>query len=141
MGLIIDSSILIADERGRFDLEAFFASRSEEDFFIAAITASELLHGVERANTPERRAKRFQNVEGILERIPVLDFGLHSARRHAALWAHLESVGQIIGAHDLMIAATALNERYSVATLNGKEFSRVPGLVLADVQAFVIAAK
>ena len=137
MGLIIDSSVLIAGERDKFDLAAFFAAHGSEVFFIAAITASELLHGVERANTAERREKRSRYVESVLERIPILDFDLSIARQHAVLWAQLEQARQIIGPHDLQIAATAVAMGHSVATLNHGEFVRVPGLSLVEVQAFV----
>jgi predicted nucleic acid-binding protein len=137
MGLIIDSSVLIATERNRFDLAAFFASQGAEECFIAAITASELLHGVERASTIERREKRSRHVEIILQDLPVLDFDLLIARQHAVLWAQLEKSGQMIGPHDLQIAATAIAAGYAVATLNHCEFVRVPGLLLVDVQPFV----
>jgi tRNA(fMet)-specific endonuclease VapC len=56
MGVILDSSILIAFERRRFDLERFLADHSAPA--LAAITAAELLIGVERADTAEGRARR-----------------------------------------------------------------------------------
>ena len=65
MGLIVDTSVLIAAEKGKFDLSGFFSSMGNESVRIAAITASELLHGVERANTPERRDNRSRFVERI----------------------------------------------------------------------------
>lgn len=136
MGLMVDSSVLIAAERGRFDLPGFFRARSMESFFLAAITASELLHGVERANSPERREKRSRYVEALLGRIPVMDFDLSVARKHAIVWATLEKLGLPIGAHDLLIAATALSGGHSLATLNQAEFSQVPGLALEDIQEF-----
>jgi tRNA(fMet)-specific endonuclease VapC len=139
MGLMLDSSVLIAAERGRFDLPALFHANSGEEFFIAAITASELLHGVERANTPERREKRSLYVEGVLQRLPVIDFETAVARRHARIWAELEVMRKMIGPHDLLIAATAVEHDHSVATLNHAEFSNVPGLKLADVSLFEIA--
>lgn len=138
MGVILDSSILIADERGRFDLPGLFRARSGEEFFIAAITASELLHGVERANSADRREKRSRYVEGVLHKLPVIDFELSVARRHARLWAELEVTGSMIGPHDLQIAATALDHGHSLATLNEPEFARVPGLRVEDVAPFVI---
>ncbi len=138
MGLMLDSSVLIAHEKRRFDLPGFFSSNPNEVFFIAAITASELLHGVERANTRGLREGRSKFVEDILVRMAILDFDLAIARRHAALWANLEKRGQIIGAHDLQIAATAVELGYSIATLNKKEFSRVPDLALAEVTPFVL---
>lgn len=136
---MLDSSIPIAHERRRFDLPGLFHAHPDDAFFIAAITASELLHGVERADTKARRAGRSRFVEDILLRLAIIDFDLAIARRHAALWANLEKRGQIIGTHDLLIAATAIESGHSVATLNQKEFSRVPGLALVDVSPFVLA--
>lgn len=138
MGLILDSSVLIASERGKFDLPSLFRARSGKEFFIAAITASELLHGVERANTPERREKRSLHVEGVLQRLPIIDFELSIARRHARLWAGLEAAGKIIGPHDMLIAATAIEHDHTLATLNEGEFSNVPGLMLEDVTPYLI---
>lgn len=135
---MLDSSVLIAHEKRRFDLPGFFSSNPNEVFFIAAITASELLHGVERANTRSLREGRSKFVEDILVRMAILDFDLAIARRHAALWANLEKRGQIIGAHDLQIAATAMESGHSVATLNEKDFRRVPNLALVDVTPFVL---
>ena len=57
MGALIDSSVLIAAERGSLDLETLWREYAEVDFAIAAITASELLHGVHRAKEQARRAR------------------------------------------------------------------------------------
>lgn len=48
MGVLIDASILIEHERGRVDLDGHLHEQ-EEEFFLSLITASELLHGVHRA--------------------------------------------------------------------------------------------
>jgi predicted nucleic acid-binding protein len=138
MGMIVDTSVFIAGERGRFDLSGFFSAHDDEHFYIAAITASELLHGVERADTKARRESRSRYVEEILTRIPIIDFDLSVARRHAVLWAKLERTGKKIGPHDLLIAATALERGHSVVTLNLDEFYRVPGLQVSDVKKFIL---
>ena len=52
------------------------------------------------------------------------------ARVHADLWAGLATKGQLIGAHDLWIAATAVSHGMSLATGNVNEFERIPGLRL-----------
>ena len=88
MGLILDSSILIADERGRFDLVGFLQRVvASEEAAITAITASELLHGVERADTPPRRQRREAYVTKVLADFPVLPFALEEARVHARIRA------------------------------------------------------
>ena len=136
MGLVLDSSILIADERGRFDLTGFLRQFPSSQPVIAAITASELLHGVERAVNAGRKARRQQHVEMILASVIVQSFELTQARCHARIWADLESRGMMIGAHDLLIAATALSMGHDLGTLNTSEFRRVPGLNVADGSRF-----
>jgi len=51
VGTLIDSSVLIAAERRTLDLDAAMVGHADEPVAIAAITASELLHGVHRAVT------------------------------------------------------------------------------------------
>ncbi len=85
MGTVIDSSVLIAAERGRLDWAEVLKSLPEDQpVAISAITASELLHGVHRAATAEQRAKREAFVERLLATLPVLGFDLLAAR-HARL--------------------------------------------------------
>ena len=139
MGIICDTSLLIAAEKKRFDLASFFLAHPDEEFWVATVTASELLHGVERATDAKRRTERKNFVEGVLKQLAVEPFQLDEARQHARLWALLESKGTMIGRHDLLIAATALSLGHTLATLNQNEFRRVPGLKLVEVNTFVIA--
>jgi tRNA(fMet)-specific endonuclease VapC len=141
MGLILDASIFIEAERGTFDLAGFLASAGDEPVAIAAITASELLHGVERATDNAARSRRHDFVESIVADFPVVTFGLAEARAYARIWAALSEKGTPIGPHDLLVAATAVANEASVATLNQKEFRRVPGLTLATVGSFTKAKR
>ena len=130
MAVLIDASILIEAEWGRLDLEPHVAQRQEEEFFLSVITASELLHGVYRAVQPEVRTKRSAFVEAILERFPLPPVDVATARAHAQVWAELAAVGQMIGPHDLWLAATCLSRRLTMVTANVREFTRVPGLAV-----------
>jgi tRNA(fMet)-specific endonuclease VapC len=137
--MIIDTSVLIGAGRKRVrvvDMLRFFA---DESVAICSITASELLHGAHRTTNAAVRARRFASVESVIQRIPIAPFQLIEARRHAELWADLVSRGIMIGPHDLIIAATALARGESLATLNAREFARVPGLNLVKVDRFLIA--
>jgi tRNA(fMet)-specific endonuclease VapC len=60
--------------------------------------------------------------------VPILPFDLEIARVHSRIWADLASRGEVIGAHDLLIAATALFHQHAVATGNVREFGRVESL-------------
>jgi predicted nucleic acid-binding protein len=106
---------------------------SGESFALAAITASEMLVSVHRAQTPVQRARRQRFVETILRIAPVEEFDLPVARIHAELATELSDAGISIGAHDLLIAATARTKGYVVLTHNVREFARVPGLEVRTV--------
>ena len=128
MGVLIDSNVLIAAERGLLDVAAKVRGREGEEFFISVITASELLHGVWRAKDAKIRARRAAFVEGILKHFPVLPIESAVARTHAQLWAELDAKGSPIGAHDLWLAASCVALGHALITRNIREFKSVPGL-------------
>jgi tRNA(fMet)-specific endonuclease VapC len=131
-GILLDSSVIIAAERRRLELGAVTAGRLDLTY-LSVITASELLHGVHRADTPRRQLARSAFVEAVLTAFPILELDLAVARVHAKLWADLQSAGGSIGAHDLWIAASALAHSLTVMSTNARDFGRIPGLALEAV--------
>ena len=138
MGTLLDTTVFIEFERAVRNLPPADAMMHagqrleeqlgpEEAVGIAAITASELLHGVHRA-TPEHRARREAFVEAVLAALPPVPFDLLAARAHARLWAQLASKGTAVGAHGRLVAATAITVGWRVGTANTRHFDRVPGL-------------
>jgi len=136
MGIVLDTSVLIASERGKLDLTGLLRSFGSDEPVIAAITASELLHGVERASDSQRREKREAFVSSFLNSVKVVPFDLQVARHHARIWAALAKQGRLIGAHDMQIAATAVALGYAVAILNMGEFQPVSGLEVKQAARF-----
>lgn len=136
MGVVLDSSILIACERGRFDLERLLGEHSPPA--VATVTATELWIGVERANTAQRRAHREAFVQNVLARVAVVPFDMVQARLFAVQFAEMAQRGEVIGDRDLQIAVTALSLDYELATLNIREFQRVIGLRLIDVAGYIL---
>jgi len=130
MGIILDTSVLIEAERGRFDIETFVDGREEEPFGLSVITVSKLLHGVHRADSLKRRLRRGTYVEKVIEIFPVYPFEITSARVYAEIWAEFQKKGIQIEAHDLMIGSTALALGFSVATFNSRHFNRIESLTL-----------
>ena len=104
------------------------ARHRDEESFLSVVTASELLHSVHRAARPEQRARRSAFVEGVLERFPVLEVNLATARAHSRLWADLAAAGVLIGPHDMWLAATCIAHGLTLVTTDLREFERVPGL-------------
>jgi tRNA(fMet)-specific endonuclease VapC len=139
MSIVLDASVLIADERGTWDA-ARFASEfvGSRRLAICAITASEFLHGCWRAPVGKRRERREAFFTSLLESVEVLPFGYDEAYTHSQLTAELASSGVTIGGYDLIIAATCLHLDWGLATLNHAEFARIPGLRLVATDAYRI---
>ncbi len=126
MAVLIDTAPLIAFERSGA-AERLDAEIGDDERAISVVTASELLHGVHRANA-QHAARRRAFVEHILAAMEPVPITAAIARVHAEIWAGLEAAGTPIGAHDLWIAATAVAHGYGVVTSNTRDFARVPGL-------------
>lgn len=131
MGLVIDTDVWVLAEKsgGKLDLARWAKYGGA---YMSAVTASELLVGVERANTAPRRAQRGAFVENLLAVIPVLDFSLPVSRTHARMVATL-SKNVTAGAHDALIAATAVHYGYALLTRNVADFKIFVGL---QIEAF-----
>jgi predicted nucleic acid-binding protein len=142
MGTLLDTTVFIQLERelNRLPVERAMvemAARLErelgadEDVGMAAITASELLHGAHRADHAHRSGRE-AFVEAALLAFPPLPFDLLCARAHARLWAHLARSGSDVGPHDRLVAATAVATGWRVATANVRHFERIAGVRLVS---------
>jgi tRNA(fMet)-specific endonuclease VapC len=143
VGTLLDTTVFIELERAVRRLNPASAmtevsARLEqqagpaEEVGIAAITASELLHGAHRA-TPRHRARREAFVEAVLAAFPPVPFDLLAARAHARLWAELASAGLDVRAHDRLVAATAITAGWRVGTANVRHFDRITGLDVTTI--------
>ena len=131
MAIILDADVIIRGEKGTFDVKGWLTSRPDDAFEVAAITVAELWHGVERARG-RQRAKREQYLKIFLGVLPIIPYTEQTAYEHARLWAELQTAGAVIGCHDLIVAASALERGSQVATFNRRHFSRVRGLTVIE---------
>jgi tRNA(fMet)-specific endonuclease VapC len=124
--LIVDTSVLVASERGRTGLMDVVAE--DDDLVIAASTVAELRTGIELA-TARHRAARAEFLVKVLETMPVEPYDLATAEVHGRLLAHVHRSGTKRGAHDLMIAATAVaTKRIVLTTDRSANFHDLPGV-------------
>jgi tRNA(fMet)-specific endonuclease VapC len=129
VGILIDTSVLVAAERGHLDLDAVLAEGAGEEVALSAVTAAELLHGVHRlAGASRARAASF--VESLIDYLPVIPFDIDAARVHGTVAADLRARGVAVGAHDLLIAATAIALDYRIATRDLRSFPKIGGVAL-----------
>jgi predicted nucleic acid-binding protein len=93
----------------------------------------ELAHGVVRANTPQRRAKRLQFIEDVVAAIPVHSVTRPVAWRASAVDGESQARGVRIPVADLLIGTTALSLDFDVGTANVRHFHLVPGLAVVQL--------
>ncbi len=132
MGLILDSSVLVAAERqgqnARQTLAAMSAKTGDTEIALSVITLVELAHGAARADTPERKAKRQQFIQELLTALPVHPITASLALRAGQLDGESQARGTRLPLSDLLIGVTALELGYSMATANVRHFRLIPGL-------------
>ena len=130
MGLVIDTSALIAAERLGGGWASVLRAEGGQIAALPAIVYAELLVGVQLADTAERAARRRGRLGELVAITGVIDFGQAIAERWARLFAELSRAGRLIPANDLAVAATALHLDFGVLVGPADEahFRRVPGL-------------
>lgn len=132
MGVILDSSILVAAERrgnnARQMLTAVSSQVGDTEIAISVITLLELAHGAARADTTERRAKRHQFIEELMLALPVYPITPAVALRTGQIDGESQTRGVRLPLADLLIGVTALELGYSVATRNARHFRLIPEL-------------
>jgi tRNA(fMet)-specific endonuclease VapC len=128
--LILDTSTLIEAERGEGDL--LESLNDVDDVAISAITVAELRVGV-GLTKGRRRANRELFVASVLDAISIEPYDLEVAEAHAQLMVHVRRAGTPRGAHDLIIAATALARDRKVVTLDRRGFADLPDVALVEL--------
>lgn len=136
MGLILDSSVLIAAERqgknARQALTSIAQGIADTDVGISVVTLIELAHGAVRADTLERKSKREKFIEELLTAMPVYAVSVSIALRTGKLDGENQARGLKVPLPDLLIGVTALELGYSVGTANLRHLKQIPGLTVVQ---------
>jgi len=130
VGLVIDTSALVALDRAGKDWADALGELGDEPAVVPAIVYAELLVGVHLADTPARAANRRARVDTFVAYCPIVDFVPAIGEKWAELFADLSRRGQLIPSNDLTVAATALYLGFGVLVGPRDEahYRRVPGL-------------
>ncbi|MGH9688030.1 MAG: PIN domain-containing protein [Candidatus Acidiferrales bacterium] len=137
MGVILDSSVLIAGERRKESvgeiLKRVRTVQGEIDCALSVVTIVELTHGIYRAKSDANRERRRAFSEELRRDMVVHPVTVEIAELAGRIEGEQAARGIRITFEDLLIGATALHLGYGVATLNTADFQRIPGLSIAHV--------
>lgn len=126
---VLDTNTLIYFFKGTGGVAQKLFSCAPSDIGVPAIVVYELQTGIAKSSSPQKRTRQ---LEDLLGSVHVLPFSLAEAKASAQVRARLEVAGTPIGAHDVLIAGTALANRCTLVTHNLAEFARVDGLEIED---------
>jgi len=105
------------------------ATLQSNDPHICSVVRAELLFGALHSADPTHN---WTLVERFCRRFVSLPFADRTADIYAVIRQKLAAAGQMMGPHDLLIAAIALTHSAILVTLNTREFEIVEGLEVED---------
>jgi tRNA(fMet)-specific endonuclease VapC len=137
LGLVVDSSIVIDAERKHQTIEDLLTAIrqrfGEVEIVISAMTVAELVHAVERAQTPEIRQRRRAFIDELKKHVPVQPVTDESGELAGTISGRLAAKGIKVQVDDLLIGVAALEQGYAVATLNRRHFEKIPDLIVVSL--------
>ena len=132
LGVVLDSSILIAAERRKLRpeqaIETVQKTVGEVPIVLCSLTVAEIGHGIYRADTSETRSRRRKFLDELKSTVPVHPVTEATAEIVARIGGEQAAKGHNLPLGDLIIGACALELGYAVGTSNVRDFSRIPGL-------------
>jgi len=120
------SAVMRREPKAIAQAQAYLATHQR--FTFALITRYEILRGL-YAKQATAQLVRFESLCSVSS---ILSFTDATAVRAATVYADLHQRGELIGDADILIAATALEQGYVLATNNTNHFKRIPGLSIVN---------
>ena len=137
LGVILDSSVVIEAERQQLNVAQFLKQIvqkiGEREAALSAITVAEMVHGIYRENTAERRDRRRAFLDELKATLPVYPVTDTTAELVGKISGESSAQGVNIPFDDLLIGTCALERGYAVATRNQRHFQKIPGLTLVQL--------
>ena len=134
LGIVLDSSILIAAERRKLRpdqaIESIQSRVGEVPMVLCSLTIAEIGHGIYRADKSETRNQRRLFLDELKATVPIHPLTETTAEIIARIGGELAANGVNLPLGDPIIGACALELGYAVGTSNVRDFERIPGLTV-----------
>ena len=129
MGLLIDTSLWIAIERGRLSAADIHAITRQGPVYLSPVNIAEVRFGIELMKNAKQKQRAMTALRR-MRRKPLLRITGETAEVFGMIAAKLTQAGR--GAdfriQDLWLAAQAIQREFTVLTSNAKDFEDVPEL-------------
>jgi tRNA(fMet)-specific endonuclease VapC len=124
--VLLDSDVVIRFLNGTApDVRERLVALADGEAALCSVVKAELLYGARSSARVDENLARLQELFAIYASLPFDD---DAAEHYGVIRTQLRRAGTPIGGNDMLIAAIALAHDLAVATGNGREYRRVPGL-------------
>jgi tRNA(fMet)-specific endonuclease VapC len=130
MRYIFDTCVISDFIKGEPGTQTRIEQTPSTEIAVSTITVMELYYGL--SLNPQRAQKIESTIDSLLSAVTILPFTAREAKQSAQIRAVLKSKGQPIGPYDVLLAATALQQKLIIVTANSREFNRVSGLQIEN---------
>ncbi|MFC5454830.1 type II toxin-antitoxin system VapC family toxin [Prosthecobacter fluviatilis] len=130
MPWLLDTNHWIFLLKGRcLPLQEKLRGIAPDEVWLCSVVKEELFYGAEGYDD---KAARLAKLENLFARHASAPFDDEAAAIAGRIRKELEGQRQVIGPHDIQIAAIALQHGWTLVTNNVQEFKRVAGLAVED---------
>ena len=132
--MIFDSCVWVGLSSNQVDAQAVIEAAGDQPVFTSAISIGELSFGVHACADATLRSMRAAFLRQVESR-PVLEISRHTAAAFGLLAAAVKQSGRSPRPryNDLWIAAQAIENGYTLLTLNTGDFANLPGLRISTL--------
>ena len=129
MHYLIDTNIIIYRLKNLGNVNANFLKNKDKHMSLSVISYGELVFGTKKSKAVE---KNMETVNAIKSIFPLLEITSEIMNIFGEIKAYTQKIGKTIDDMDLLIAATAITNNFTLVTHNTKHFKNIPNLKVED---------
>ena len=126
---LIDTNIIIYRLKNLGNVNANFLKNKDKHMSLSVISYGELVFGAKKSKAAE---KNMETVNAIKSIFPLLEITSEIMNIFGEIKAYTQKIGKTIDDMDLLIAATAITNDFTLVTHNTKHFENIPNLKIED---------
>ncbi len=126
---LIDTNIIIYRLKNLGNVNANFLKNKDKHMSLSVISYGELVFGAKKSKAVE---KNMETVNAIKSIFPLLEITSEIMNIFGEIKAYTQKIGKTIDDMDLLIAATAITNNFTLVTHNMKHFENIPNLKVED---------
>ena len=129
MHYLIDTNIIIYRLKNLGNVNANFLKNKDNHMSLSVISYGELVFGAKKSKAVE---KNMETVNAIKSIFPLPEITSEIMNIFGEIKAYTQKIGKTIDDMDLLIAATAITNNFTLVTHNTKHFKNLPNLKVED---------